>query len=67
MPDNQVFQHWIFLIDCHDEFLQICSRDVEADTTDAITLPQSKDCSFFIFCGDAAIFLEVIDDEWKGR
>jgi hypothetical protein len=40
---------------------------VKADATDTITLLESKDYSLFIFCGDVAIFVEVVEDEWKGR
>ena len=39
----------------------------KADTTYAITLLQSKDCSLFVFYGDAGRFISVTDDKWKGR
>jgi hypothetical protein len=40
---------------------------MKADTTDTITVLQSKDYALFIFCGDAGKVLSVFDDEWKGR
>jgi hypothetical protein len=64
--DDQILQDRKFLIDGHDELLQISSRQVKTDATDAITLPESKDGSLFIFCGDVRV-VKLIDDEWKGR
>jgi hypothetical protein len=65
---NQVLQHWIFLVDDHDELLQIRNRDLKApDAPDAITLPKSKDYFLFIFCSDDPIFVRVIDDERERR
>jgi len=42
-PDNQVFQDWIFLIDGHEELLQINNGHSKAKATDAIALLESKD------------------------
>jgi hypothetical protein len=73
MHDNQVFQDWIFLVDGRDEPLEIRSRQLKADTMDAITLPESQDCSLFLFCGEVmkcGIMMKVpviIDDDWKRR
>jgi hypothetical protein len=39
---------------------------MKADASDAIALPESENCSLFIFGGDV-IFVKVIDDECKGR
>ena len=66
-PHNQVFQHWIFLVDGHNELLQFHNRHLKTDTANAITLLKCKDYSLFIFCSDVAVFVKVIDDEWKGR
>ena len=66
MRDKQEFQDWIFLIHGHDELLQICSRHLKADATDAISLLESEDCSLFIFYGDVASIKIIIDDERKG-
>jgi hypothetical protein len=40
---------------------------LKANAADAITLPECKDSSLFIFCSDVTIFLIVIDDKRKGR
>jgi len=64
--DKQEFQDWIFLTDGRDELLQTCNRYPKADSTDAIALVESKDCSLFIFCREVAPF-RVINDNWKGR
>jgi hypothetical protein len=61
--DNQVFQGWIFPFDDRDKLLRIRNKNPKADTTDAMTLVESQDCSLFIFCGDDTIFFKVIDDE----
>ena len=65
MPDNQVFQNWIFIVHRHGELLQTSNRHQKADATDAVTLLESKDCSLFNFYNDPVIL--VIDDEWRGR
>jgi hypothetical protein len=67
MHDKQVFQDWIFLIDGHDDPLQIRKRQLKANATNAMTLLESKDCALFIFGGDVVIFVKVVDDEWQGR
>jgi len=61
---NQVFQDQIFLIDGHGELLQTQTRHPKADAADAITLLESKNYCFFIFCSDV-VFTDVINDEWK--
>jgi hypothetical protein len=42
MVHNQVFQDREFLIDCHDDSMQIRNRDDKAEVTDAMTLLESK-------------------------
>jgi hypothetical protein len=63
---NQVFQDRESLIDCYDKLPQILNREAKAEVTDAMTLLESKQYPFFIFCSDA-IFTVVINSEWKRR
>jgi hypothetical protein len=48
-------------------FLQIRNRHRKADAADAITMSESKDYCFFIFCREDTVFIIVINNEWKGR
>ena len=54
-------------MDGHDKLLYIPNKRQKADTTDTMTLLESKDYSHFIFCADVVKCVEVIDDERKGR
>ena len=65
--DIQVFEDWIFVVHGHDKLLQNCTGTVKANAADAITMFESKDYSFFVFCGELTIIPKVADDEWKGR
>jgi hypothetical protein len=39
----------------------------KADATNAITVPQRKEYSQFIVCGEVGFWVMVIEDEGKGR
>ena len=63
--DIEVLKNGIFVIHGHKKLLH--SSTMKADAMDAITLFESKDYSFFVFCGKLATFRKITDDEWKGR
>src|ERR1700761_7037642 len=67
MYNKQEFQNRKFPVKDSDELLQYWNRIHDADAAHAITLPQRKDYSLFIFCGKIIISIKVIDDEGNGR
>ena len=64
---NQIFKHWIFLIDGHNELLQIRNRHLKTDAADAMTVQNRKNYTLFIFCVDVPIHAKVTDDIRNGR
>ena len=66
-PNEQVFQHWELPIHGHQELRQYRNRQLKADVAYAITFLECKHYSLFVFHGNIATFVKVVDNERKRR
>ena len=58
IQDNKVFQDWIFLINDHNESLQIHSRHIKADTTNDHAVSEQGSLPLRLLCNGRAIYAD---------
>ena len=65
--DKRIRYSWVSLVNGHSELRHNRNKHPKADTVNAITLSECEDYPLLFLYGDVAIFVIVIDNEWKGR